>query len=167
MSLFTALATHALDNARRSLDDLREAIGDRRTAAPVDPGDSGDLTALSLDECAYLLGEGRVGRLAYVARSGTPDIVPVNYLWQDGIVLIRSGPGPKLQAAERGEIVAFEIDDVDHETQKGWSVVVIGKAEKVHVAELSESALPEPWANGPRPHVIRIQARRISGRRIV
>jgi nitroimidazol reductase NimA-like FMN-containing flavoprotein (pyridoxamine 5'-phosphate oxidase superfamily) len=167
VSLFTALARTAADNARRSLDDLQRTVAERRTIAPVDHGPTGALTTLPVEECQLLLAEGCVGRFAYIARSGAPDVLPVNYLWHDGALLIRSGPGPKLQAAERKELVAFEIDHIDEETCTGWSVVVAGRAAKVAPEAVAALPLPEPWSNGTRRYVIRVEASRISGRRIL
>lgn len=167
MSLFAALARTAVDNARRSLDELQRTVSERRTITPVDHGPSGALTTLPVEQCQLLLAEGCVGRLAYIARSGVPDVVPVNYLWHDGHILIRSGPGPKLQAAERKECVAFEIDHVDEETCTGWSVVVAGRSSRVTPEAVGRLPLPEPWSNGVRRYVIRIEASRISGRRIL
>jgi hypothetical protein len=170
MGLLTALARDAASNARASLVDLRRAVDERRLTAPIDHtdgGEHGDLEALTVPECELLLAEESVGRVAYIARSGTPDIAPVNYVWVDGGVLVRSGPGPKLQAADRREIVAFEIDRFDEPTQTGWSVVLVGRAQRVPPEQIAELVLPEPWANGPRRYVIRIEAQRISGRRIL
>ena len=82
-------------------------------------------------------------------------------------MLIRSGAGPKLQAAERRELVAFEVDELDDDSHSGWSVVVHGRAERVTEPDGADSAeLPLPWAAGPRVHTIRITPRRVTGRRI-
>ena len=167
MGLLAALARTAVDNARRSLDDLQRTVAERKTIAPAEGGPHGTVAALPREECELLLAEGCVGRLAYVARSGVPDIVPVNYLWHDGTLLIRSGPGPKLQAADRRELVAFEVDLVDEESWTGWSVVVAGRLERVPPEEVGRLPLPQPWSNGHRRHVIRVQASRVSGRRIL
>lgn len=73
-----------------------------------------------------------------------------------------AGPGPKLQAAERRELVAFEVDDVDEEAHTGISVVVVGRASR----EPDEEDGPTPWADGPRRHLVRIRPTRVSGRRL-
>ena len=116
-------------------------------------------------ECLELLASRTVGRLAYVARAGTPDIVPVNYRYVDGRVVIRSAPGPKLQAAERRERVALEVDELDEETRSGWSVVVHGRATVLRPEhEPPEGAVP--WAPGPRRHVLQVVPERVTGRRL-
>jgi uncharacterized protein len=173
LSATGAAARSALDNAVAASDALRAAVEERASAAPTDAADPapGALAALSEQRCLELLGTRAVGRLAYVARTGVPDIAPVNYRMDGRDVLLRSAPGPKLQAAERGEVVAFEVDDVDEQSATGWSVVVVGRAEVVpedDAARLLESPgeAPTPWANGTRRHVVRIRPKRISGRRI-
>lgn len=151
----------ALDNARRALDDVHRAVTDR--AELQGAGERG-VSRLTHDEAVALLGRNTVGRFAYVARQGVPDVVPVNYVWRDGEILIRSGPGPKLQAAQRGERVAFEVDELDVDRRTGCSVVVTGQAGVDHT-QLDDPDL-EPWASGPRRHLIRITPTRVDGRRI-
>lgn len=151
----------ALSNARRALDDVRRAVTDR--AELQESGEHG-VTRMAHDEAVQLLAAHTVGRFAYVAREGVPDVVPVNYAWRDGVVLIRSGPGPKLQAAQRGDRVAFEVDELDVERRTGRSVVVIGRA-TLDVAGPDDPD-PSPWASGPRRHLIRITPSRVEGRRI-
>jgi hypothetical protein len=150
----------ALDNARRALDDVRRAVTDR---AELQEGGERGVVRLTHDEAVELLARHTVGRFAYVAREGAPDVVPVNYAWRDGAILIRSGPGPKLQAAQRGERVAFEVDELDVDRRTGSSVVVTGRATVVGAHPDDD---PEPWASGPRRHVIRITPSRVDGRRI-
>lgn len=131
------------------------------------PDGTGTLSMLSDTACWELLGTRSVGRLAYIARSGVPDIVPVNYVLAGGDVLIRSGPGPKLQAAERRELVAFEVDDLDERERSGWSVVVHGRASRLSWVEQQQLDLEgTAWAAGPRRQLIRISPRRVTGRRI-
>lgn len=162
----------ALRNARSAADALNRVVADRRLLAPLEPADEegpGALVALSRETCMELLASRSVGRLAYIAREGVPDIVPVNVSVHDGDLLIRSGPGPKLQAAERGEVVAFEVDDLDEDAHVGWSVVVVGRATRLdatQLAALPPGVLPETWARGPRHTVVRIRPSRVHGRRL-
>jgi hypothetical protein len=165
-----ALGRHALDNARAAATLVTEQVADRQVLAPADePGGPGSLSRISRAECLRLLGSRRVGRLAYVARPGVPDLVPVNYALHGEDVLVRSGIGPKLQAAERGESMVLEVDDLDDEAQTGWSVIATGPARRLTLAEvhsLPDSVLPKTWANGPRFAVLRIRPSRIEGRRL-
>jgi hypothetical protein len=158
----------AIGNARGSLEAIACAVTDRRELCEQEAaGGVGDLQRLSVATCLELLGSGTIGRLAYVARAGAPDIVPVNYVLRDGAILIRSGPGPKLQAAERRETVGFEVDELDPGTHTGWSVVVTGRAERLTFAVADRLDLPVPWVNGVRRHTLRIQPRHIEGRRLL
>jgi hypothetical protein len=164
----------ALDNAREATLAIGLAVAQRaeltrlfaRDADAFDDDEaSGTLQLLSVGECRELLGACQVGRLAYIARPGVPDIVPVNYALDRDDVLIRSGPGPKLQAAERRELVAFEVDAFDENAHTGWSVVVHGTAIRGCSARRDDLATA-PWASGPRHTTIRISPRRITGRRV-
>jgi hypothetical protein len=162
----------ALDNAREATVSLALAVADRLViTGDVDDADEepGTLHLLTQAECYDLLRAESVARYAYVARAGVPDIVPVNYLLDGDDVLIRSGPGPKLQAAERREVVALEVDAIDHDDRTARSVVVTGRAERLPAEQaraLEDRLADTPWAAGPRRHVIRIRPTRVTGRRL-
>ncbi|MDX6197435.1 MAG: uncharacterized protein QOJ79_586 [Actinomycetota bacterium] len=162
----------ALANARDATVSVALAVADRLAITSdlgIEGSEPGALHALSRSECYDLLRTQSVARFAYVARAGVPDIVPVNYVVDGDHVLIRSGPGPKLQAAERHELVAMEMDAIDDHERTGRSVVVVGRAERLRAGEAQELAerLGEPpWAAGPRRHVIRVRPTRITGRRL-
>lgn len=164
--MFGSLARGALYNARRSLDDISRAVSDRRSVQREE-SHAGDLVRLPEQECLQLLEESSIGRLAYLSRPGTPDVVPVNYVWYDGSVWIRTAPGPKLQAAERRERVAFEVDRIDEVAQTGSSVVVVGRLQVAGPGQLPPGIGPEPWSHGTRRHVIKIVPRRVEGRRVL
>ena len=163
----------ALANASEAAAGLWLAVADRllltgELDVDSEPG-PGELHAMSREDCDELLRAGRIGRLAYAPRVGVPDIVPVNYVLSGRDILIRSGPGPKLQAAERGDLVAFEVDEVDAITHTGRSVVVMGRAGRLRPEEqqkVEEMTAGTPWALGPRRHVIRIRPTRVTGRRL-
>lgn len=163
----------AISNARSAMDAIGGAVADRtelmRLLVHDDRPDlaHGTLSVLSRAESLDLLASRQVGRFSYVARAGVPDVVPVNYALDGHDIVIRSGPGPKLQAAERRDVVAFEVDDIDEDGQRGWSVVVHGKAVALSPNEQHQLATDAlPWATGPRSHVIRIRTTRITGRRL-
>jgi uncharacterized protein len=125
---------------------------------------------LSTEECMQLLGSHTFGRLAFMDHVGVlPMIVPVNYVFHADQINFRTGAGSKLSTALRGEPVAFEVDGLDVADKTGWSVVVRGHAQVVtdtsELAALWETPL-QPWAPGPKPSYVRIEQRRISGRRI-
>jgi Pyridoxamine 5'-phosphate oxidase len=80
---------------------------------------------LDEDECRKLLAERHLGRLA-IPDFGGPMIFPVNCIFDQDLVVFRTDPGSKLDAATERESVAFEVDAVDEATRTGWSVVVRG-----------------------------------------
>lgn len=120
-------------------------------------------------ECRSLLEQHHVGRLAVLADGG-PVVFPVNYVFDGRRVAIRSDPGTKLTAADLGR-VAFEIDGIDEEGRRGWSVLVKGVGHDVtdaldEVSELMRALPVDPWAPGDKAHWIRIEASSITGRRV-
>lgn len=163
-----ALRGDALDNARRSLAVIGRSRSDRAElqGSLAAPAVAGDLGALGHDECLALLGTRKVGRMAYVARAGVPQIVPLNYELAGDHVLVRTGPGPLLQAAQRHDHVAFEVDDLEELLHGGWSVVVQGTLTELH-ATPRDACDPTPWAAGPRRHLLQLETRRVTGRRLV
>lgn len=166
------IASTALTNAREGAASLARANADRRALQPQateTDAEPGKLCRLSRHECLRLLGTKSVGRYAHVESVRALDVVPVNYVSRpDGSILFRCGPGPKLSAADRRDVVAFEVDDIDEVTRTGWSVLVVGRARRLTDGEaLRMAELPDPWVTGPRRHVVLIEPTRIEGRRLM
>jgi len=128
---------------------------------------------LDENECLRLIGQGGIGRIAYVGRFG-PAVLPVNYKLQGGAIVFRTAENGPLDGDLRTGIanadykVAFEIDDIDLATERGWSVLLQGPAHHVQRAELdaARGAGVEPWAPGDRELFVRIVPSRITGRRV-
>ncbi|HEY8524698.1 MAG TPA: pyridoxamine 5'-phosphate oxidase family protein [Acidimicrobiales bacterium] len=123
---------------------------------------------LSEAECWDLLAETQVGRLGVLVDSA-PEIYPVNHMVDGHSIVFRTDPGTKLAGLAKSPAVCFEVDGVDPERHKGWSVLVKGRAheltdpdERHRVAERNLRY----WSVGPKPHWIRIEAREVTGRRI-
>ena len=130
--------------------------------------DTSPIEELDQAACWARLGSRRVGRLA-VSVSNRPDVFPVNYVVDDGTVVVQTAPGFKLAAAVLGSGVAFEVDDIDEATHSGWSVVIHGRAKEIESIEgllEAEDLRIEPWAEGAKNHFIRIEVDEITGRRI-
>lgn len=124
---------------------------------------------MSKSECFDVLGRHDLGRLAFIDDLG-PIIVPVNYVLDRHMLVIRTDEGAKLGAADRGAKVAFEIDGMDAAGRSGWSVLVRGEAVAVSdPAELERlRELPiRPLAPGRRSHYIRVMPAVMTGRRIL
>lgn len=124
---------------------------------------------LTRSECFTFLARHDLGRLAFVDELG-PIVIPVNYVLDRHMLVIRTDEGAKLDAACRGARVAFEIDGVDAAGRGGWSVLVRGEAVAVSdPAELERlRGLPvRPIAPGSRRHYIRVMPAVLTGRRIL
>lgn len=131
--------------------------------------DRNGLEVLDYEACLALLRTRRVGRVAFVD-AGTPVILPVAYTLAGRSVVFRSPVGSKLDAAERGEPIAFEIDHHDTDARGGWSVVVTGVADLVEDPEVTaglEGLGLDSWALedvGGEVHWIQIRAESVTGR---
>lgn len=127
-----------------------------------------ELTELSLEECwRYLRTEG-FGRVA-VSVGTTPDIFPVNYCVHHDEIVIRTEAGTKLAAGTLMPMIAFEIDDIDTSTRRGWSVVVKGRGREPsgldEIMALDDLDLT-PWAEGPKSRWLLIEPVQVTGRRV-
>jgi nitroimidazol reductase NimA-like FMN-containing flavoprotein (pyridoxamine 5'-phosphate oxidase superfamily) len=123
---------------------------------------------LTPTECTERLGRQQVGRIAVCTRDG-PVVIPVNYAMDGETVVIRTSSYSQLAAHAR-EQAAFEIDDIEPDMRRGWSVLVVGTAEPVEdVDGLVESGLVKTltsWAPGSRDLFITITPRRVTGREV-
>ena len=130
----------------------------------------GALTVLSDDEC-WALVEGqrpRLGRIGFRHDDATV-IYPMNYETADRVVYLRSEPTSELATAVDDQNVAFEVDDVDLDWERGWSVLLQGRLHRVvDLAELERhrELRLRTWAQGDRLHLLRLDPTHISGRRL-
>jgi hypothetical protein len=137
----------------------------------ADPFDrTADITVLeelTQRECLRLARTSVIGRLAVVV-GGRPLVFPVNFAIDDGVVVLRTDQGSKLEGA-RSAPVAFECDEIDRVYHTGWSVLICGDAEEVfdpaEIARLEQLPIG-PWCEGPKPVWLRIRPQTITGRRI-
>ena len=111
---------------------------------------------------------GGVGRLAVCTPLG-PTIYPVNFSVDAHAIVFRTSAFSELSTFVRNADTAFEIDQIDWSTRRGWSVVVKGRAEIVEdpdeIDRLREVGHePRPWAKGMRRTYVRIPWREITGR---
>ena len=132
----------------------------------VQPGDR--VEALTPAECLRLLAEHSVGRVAFTERA-LPAIRPVNYALVGTHIVLRTQANG-LAARLDGQVVAFEIDDVDPDTESGWSVVATGTArvlrEPGELARLDAVPLVA-WAGPSHTTAVWITPGDIQGRRIL
>ena len=128
----------------------------------------GHFEAMPDSECVKRLRSNDIGRIALVDRDVRPLIFPVNYFFDEGAVVFRTGKGSKLELAP-GANVCFEIDGWDHDQGLGWSVVVKGVAHDITQPRGMPTGRMHFWpvrplAPGSREHWIGIWANEITGR---
>ncbi|HVV36151.1 MAG TPA: pyridoxamine 5'-phosphate oxidase family protein [Acidimicrobiales bacterium] len=129
---------------------------------------SATLVELDDQECMRLLRSRAVGRLAF-AHEGWPVVLPVNFVFDEPTIVIRTADGAKLEHAPM-TAVAFEVDDFDPSGAWGWSVLAQGPAFDITTSSdqrsrhLRQLAVAQ-WPAGQRDHWLTITALTLSGRR--
>jgi len=120
---------------------------------------------VDLDEgsCWGLLETAGVGRLVWVDADG-PVAVPVNVAVSDGAVVIRTAAYSAMAREVDDSRVALEVDDLDHESRTGWSVLVRGVARVLF--EPAPADAPTAWPTGSKSATVRIRPTRVTGRRL-
>ena len=138
-------------------------------SAPSRRFDHAGLQILEEDECLKLLASVLVGRLVFT-RGGLPAVRLVNFSVHGRTVVFATTDGDKYRAAERGDVVAFEVDDVDPERHLGWTVTGTGH---LSVPDPDQAAIIEhttpvrPWAPNRDRHLIQLDIEVLEGRRLV
>ena len=124
---------------------------------------------LNQEECERLLRAGVAGRIAMATPTG-PHIIPVNYSVVDDSVVVRTSPYSLLGTYGRDTTLAFEVDQFDHENQRGWSVQARGHTQVVadqdELDHIMQVWAPHPWAAGVRNLVLRLRWTELTGRRL-
>jgi uncharacterized protein len=131
--------------------------------------DQSRLEIVSAPACLRLLGSVPLGRLVYTY-GGLPAVRLVNFVVDDDTIVFTTGQGDKLQAAERGDVVAFEADDVDLDRHLGWTVTTIGHLSVVspdEVAALHHAPALHSWLPMDDPQYVRLGIESVHGRRLV
>src|SRR6516162_2056123 len=131
------------------------------------PTDHAGLEILPFDRCLQLLATVPIGRVSFFA-DGEIVVLPVNYVMDGPDPVFRTARGSKLSSAEGYNLVAFEADQYDDQTQSGWSVLVNGRAQAIYddgeIQRLNHLGL-HPWIEPEaRPFWIRIRPATVSGR---
>lgn len=130
--------------------------------------DRNGLEMLDREECLRLLTEVQVGRVG-ITTEAMPVVLPVNFVLDGERIVFSSTPGTKLYVAATGAQVAFEADEVDAGSRRGWSVCVTGPATVVE--DQGEAArlrgLPlDSWAPPGEEAFIVIEPQVVTGRRV-
>ena len=130
--------------------------------------DRSGLEVLDQEECLRLLGSATLGRLG-VSIGALPVIVPVTYRLVGDRIVFRTGLGTKLDAATRGSVVAFEVDQVDATSGAGWSVSVTGLASEVTAIDDLDASVRADiprWSHPGGERFTMVSTDMVSGRRI-
>lgn len=132
----------------------------RETVPPVDE--------IAESECLGLLRTADVGRLAVQLVDGGVDIFPVNFVVDEGTIVLRTASGTKLDSIGHEPLVAFEVDHFDWYEGTAWSVVVKGRTAVVtdrnELLGLANVMLGS-WQSGRKPFFVRICPSTMTGRR--
>lgn len=127
-----------------------------------------DIELLTHSECFALLATIPVGRVVYSDRA-MPMIVPVNFSLAGSDVIVRTGRRSRLAMHAPGNVVAFEVDDIDMASRSGWSIVLTGVIRLVRdpdeLVRLDELQLAA-WGATEFDSYLSLRPDVVSGRRI-
>jgi hypothetical protein len=129
-----------------------------------------EMIELSTAECLKHLERGGVGRLAFNTPEGLR-IVPLNYVTNGDVIAFRTVADSELGTYGEGAEAVFEIDDVDHAAEEGWSVVAFGRLERPSEADevwdIHGWRNPTPWSGEHRSFHLKLRWNRLTGRHVV
>src|SRR3569833_2790907 len=96
----------------------------------------GNLTAIQIE---HLLKNHHIGRIG-CCDGQRPYVVPVNYVYEDGVAYCHSGEGMKVQLMRKNPFICFLVDSI--QDMLNWrSVIAWGKYEEISELEEKENAL--------------------------
>jgi nitroimidazol reductase NimA-like FMN-containing flavoprotein (pyridoxamine 5'-phosphate oxidase superfamily) len=124
-----------------------------------------DLLALDHDCCWALLQSQSLGRLAFTDRA-MPAIRPVNYTVDGTHLVFRVSA--ELASRLDGQVVAFEVDDIDRDEHTGVSVVATGIMRRlVDPNDTTRADVHQPsWVSHAETACLRLTIGQLDGRRL-
>lgn len=127
------------------------------------------LIELTTEECLSLLTTRAAGRIALRTPGGLR-IFPVNYALFGDAVVFRTLPYGEIANNAHEAEIAFQVDELDHDQRRGWSVMANGTARRVddpgEVHLIREEWDPEPWASGQRNLYFKLEWVSLTGRQV-
>lgn len=127
------------------------------------------LVDLGVDECLARLRTRPVGRIGFTTPEGQR-ILPVNYTVVGDALVFRTLPYGAIADHVNGADVAFEVDELDDTMQSGWSVLAVGRCQRVEdpdeVRAIRAGGNPVPWADGQRNLYFKVVWSELSGRQV-
>jgi len=127
------------------------------------------LEALPREESLRLLASTSLGRVVFT-HFALPAIRPVNHMVEGDTIVIRTHLGAVIASAVdgTGTVVAYEADMIGPDDHLGWSVIVVGRANRVtdpgEIARYQHAL--RPWVSGVMDEVIVITADMVDGFRL-
>ena len=116
--------------------------------------------------CERLLRRGTFGRVGLWSPRG-PVIFPVNYAVHDDAVVIGTSAYGTLARYGHERQIVFEIDAVEEDRWRGWSVLAHGRGELVSdPSPRPPGERAHPWAGGDRTAELRLAWTELTGRRV-
>jgi nitroimidazol reductase NimA-like FMN-containing flavoprotein (pyridoxamine 5'-phosphate oxidase superfamily) len=114
------------------------------------------LGQLNEKQTVVLLTQQVTGRLACYY-DGETYIVPLNYVYKDGVIYVHSGPGKKIDMMRKNPKVCFEVEEIESIFQ--WRCVIVwgtfeeisGEDEKQQVRQLLTHKFM-PLVSQPKHH---------------
>ncbi|TCN31198.1 nitroimidazol reductase NimA-like FMN-containing flavoprotein (pyridoxamine 5'-phosphate oxidase superfamily) [Kribbella orskensis] len=120
-------------------------------------------------ESLELLASVPIGRLVFTM-GGLPAVRLVNFALDGDTLIFSTTDGDKYRAAERGDVVAFEVDEVDLDRHLRWTVTAIGHLSVIDPEDaepLRQDLMLRPWAPNRDTYLIRLAIESLEGRRLV
>ncbi|WP_019929206.1 pyridoxamine 5'-phosphate oxidase family protein [Nocardia sp. BMG111209] len=126
-----------------------------------------ELRELTDGDSLRLLATVRFGRLV-VNRHSVPMIRPANHLVEGDDLIIYAAHGGGPHYPDR-QVVAYEADTIDHETQLGWCVILTGPVVVIGDDEAAAryERLTDPWLPGARHRILRMRPDVVTGIELV
>ena len=123
---------------------------------------------LTIEQCERLLRRGIFGRFGVTTPHG-PEIVPVTYSVRGDALVVRTSRSGTLARYGDGARLAFEVDDVEDEKRRGWSVVARGRGRLAAIRDNDRThpgSRVTPGADGDRDCELHLPWDEVTGRQL-